>query len=146
MTVTHLLDVNLLLALCDPRHVHHEAAHRWFKSVGGRSWATCPFTENGFVRIASQPRYPNRPGGVAVVTALLKCFCNQPKHVFWPDTITIREDRVFNANHVLTSGQLTDVYLLALAVRQNGRLATLDGGIPADAVSGGRPALTVIAA
>ena len=61
----YLLDVNVLLALCDPMHVHHEAAHRWFAEKGSQAWATCPITENGFVRIASGflrvPRIQLRP-------------------------------------------------------------------------------------
>ncbi|MDO9124550.1 MAG: VapC toxin family PIN domain ribonuclease, partial [Deltaproteobacteria bacterium] len=59
---TYLLDVNLLLALSDPMHIHHELAHRWFAEKGHQAWATCPLTENGFIRIASHPNYPNRPG------------------------------------------------------------------------------------
>jgi hypothetical protein len=55
--VTYLLDINVLIALSDPAHVHHEAAHRWFSAVGSASWATCPITENGFVRVISSPSY-----------------------------------------------------------------------------------------
>jgi predicted nucleic acid-binding protein len=65
--IVYLLDVNVLLALCDPLHVHHAAAHRWFAAVGRFAWATCPITENGFVRIAAHRSYPNRPGDAAVV-------------------------------------------------------------------------------
>ena len=53
--MTHLLDINVLVALFDSAHVHHEAAHRWFANVGNASWATCPITENGFVRVVSIP-------------------------------------------------------------------------------------------
>ncbi len=63
MTI-YLLDINLLLALTDPMHVHHELSHQWFAKKGRKGWATCPLTENGFVRIASHPKYPNRPGDV----------------------------------------------------------------------------------
>jgi uncharacterized protein len=140
----YLLDVNLLLALCDPRHVHHECAHRWFHATKGQAWATCPITENGFIRVASQPRYPNSPGGPSAVRALLKEFCDSPRHVFWPDAITLLDRELFNGHFLLSSGQITDVYLLALAVSNSGKLATLDSGFPAAAVVGGHDALKLI--
>ena len=59
---TYLLDVNVLIALVDPAHVHHEPAHAWFSQQGSTSWATCPMTENGLLRIVGHPRYPNSPG------------------------------------------------------------------------------------
>ncbi|MBP1742910.1 MAG: domain protein family protein, partial [Deltaproteobacteria bacterium] len=68
MTI-YLLDINLLLALSDPMHIHHPLAHRWFAEKGQHAWATCPLTENGFIRIASHPNYPNRPGDVTAVLA-----------------------------------------------------------------------------
>jgi predicted nucleic acid-binding protein len=86
---TYLLDVNVLIALSDPMHLHHDAAHRWFGSHGKESWATCPITENGFVRIASHPSYPNRPGDTPVVLSLLRQMCAVEGHHFWPDGITI---------------------------------------------------------
>ena len=144
MTGSYLLDVNLLLALCDPRHVHHECAHRWFHGIGKQEWATCPITENGFIRIASQPRYPNSPGGVAVVKAVLREFCSSPRHVFWPDAITLMDGRLFPEGFLLRSSQITDVYLLALAVSNKGKLATIDTAIPAAAVMGGRKSLELI--
>ena len=72
---TFLLDINVLLALSDPLHIQHEAAHQWFAQEGKKSWATCPLTENGFVRIASHPQYPNRPGDALMVLAILRKFC-----------------------------------------------------------------------
>ena len=144
MNTVHLLDVNLLLALCDPRHVHHEAAHRWFGSTGQHGWATCPITENGLVRIASQPRYPNSPGTPSVVFAMLKKFCQRPDHHFWPDEITLLDRKVLNSQVALSPNQITDVYLLALAVRNRGKLATFDRTIPALAVAGGQEALEVV--
>ncbi len=83
--ITHLLDINVLLALADPTHVHHETAHEWFGQTGRKSWATCPITENGFVRIASHPQYPNRPGSPHEVAALLQIIVALPGHHFWPD-------------------------------------------------------------
>jgi uncharacterized protein len=138
---TYLLDVNVLLALCDPRHVHHEAAHRWFRSAGQHAWATCPLTENAFIRIASQPRYPNSPGGPGAVGAILGKFCASPAHVFWPDGVSLLDSQLIDWGRLLSSAHITDIYLLALAVHHKGKLATLDTAIPATAVAGGAEAL-----
>ena len=142
----YLLDVNVLLALCDPRHVHHEAAHGWFADVAAAGWATCPLTENAFVRIASQPAYPNRPGPPPVVAALLRRFRALPGHRFWPDSVSLFDEGLFVLGGSLSPGQLTDVYLLGLAARHGGCLATFDEGIPAGVVTGGTTALCVIPA
>jgi toxin-antitoxin system PIN domain toxin len=139
---TYLLDINVLLALCDPMHVHHEAAHQWFGKKGRNSWATCPLTENGFVRIASHPQYPNRPGDVAVALAILRRFCKDKEHRFWSENLSIRD--LFRSEVLLTQTQITDAYLLGLAVHQGGRLATLDQRLPVKAVDGGREALELI--
>ena len=140
----YLLDVNVLLALTDSMHVHHEAAHRWFTAGGGREWATCPITENGFVRIASHPNYPNRPGEVGAVLEILAKVREAPGHHFWTDSTSILD--VLITGTLINHAQITDVYLLALAAGRQGRLATLDGRIPAAAVRGGPEALEVIRA
>ncbi|MCA9865141.1 MAG: PIN domain-containing protein [Anaerolineales bacterium] len=137
--ITYLLDVNLLLALSDPMHIHHEPAHQWFGATAHFSWATCPLTENGFVRIASHPNYPNRPGEVQAVLALLRQFCALEGHIFWPDDISLRE--IISTKAAMTHGQITDHYLLALAVRHGGKLATLDRRLSAGVVSGGKAAI-----
>ena len=139
-----LLDVNVLLALFDPRHVHHEPAQRWFAAEGRKGWATCPITENGFVRIASQPSYPSSPGSVTVVRKLLTEFCRNSHHVFWPDAATLRDDNLFESGTLVASNHITDVYLLGLAVHNHGRLITFDRRIPATAVRGGDKALCVL--
>jgi toxin-antitoxin system PIN domain toxin len=113
---TFLLDVNVLLALSDPMHAHHEAAHRWFADSGHLSWATCPLTENGFVRIASHPSYPNRPGDVGIVLAHLRQFCAAAGHQFWSEDVSIRDLLVPDV--VVTHAHVTDVYLLGLAVQR----------------------------
>jgi toxin-antitoxin system PIN domain toxin len=139
---TYLLDVNVLLALVDPVHIHHEAAHRWFAEKGSLAWATCPLTENGFLRVASHPRYPNRPGDVPVVMAYLQAFCDVDGHHFWVDEISLRD--VLDSDHIITHAQVTDVYLLALAIHKGGMLASLDQHIPVAAVPGGGAALKLI--
>jgi toxin-antitoxin system PIN domain toxin len=140
--MTFLLDVNLLLALSDPMHIHHEPAHRWFAQSGQEAWATCPITENAYVRIASNPNYPNRPGEVAVVLDLLNRFCAGQGHEFWPADIRLGDYLLPGA--VVTHKQLTDVYLLSLAVHHGGKLATLDQRIPVSTIRGGGESLELI--
>ncbi|MDO8673907.1 MAG: VapC toxin family PIN domain ribonuclease [Dehalococcoidia bacterium] len=139
---TYLLDVNLLLALSDPMHVHHEVAHEWFADRGHISWATCPIAENGFIRIASHPSYPNRPGDVLAVTAILRQFCELPGHQFSAEDISVLA--IMEPSAIITHAQITDVYLAGLASHKKGRLATLDQHIPVAAVRGGKGALEII--
>ena len=142
MMMTYLLDVNLLLALADPMHIHHDSVHRWFAEKGKQSWATCPITENGFIRIASHPNYPNRPGDVTAVLDIFRQLCEAPGHHFWPEDISILQ--ILESDVLITHAQITDVYLLGLAVHKKGKLATLDQRIPVDAVRGGRKAIELI--
>jgi toxin-antitoxin system PIN domain toxin len=131
-----LLDVNVLVALFDPDHVHHEAAHRWFAPNRGAGWATCPLTENGLVRILANPAYLEAPGGAAGILKRLDTFCASGGHVFWEDAISLRDERLFRRTRALTHRQITDVYLLGLAKKKGGRLATFDAKIPLTAVVG----------
>jgi len=139
---TYLLDINLLLALTDPMHIHHELSHQWFSENGQQAWATCPLTENGFVRIASHPNYPNRPGDVPAVLSILRQVCESPGHHLWTEDLSILE--ILEPEAIITHAQITDVYLLGLAVSKQGKLATLDRKIPVDAVGGGPRAIEVI--
>lgn len=132
---TYLLDINLLLALTDPMHIHHEPAHRWFAEKGQRAWATCPLTENGFIRIASHPGYPNRPGSVTVVLDIFRRLSEVPGHHFWSEDISILQ--MVEPDVIISHAQITDVCLLGLAVHKEGKLATLDKRIPFNAVRGG---------
>lgn len=139
-----LLDINLLIALIDPGHVHHDRAHRWFSSKGGKAWATCAITENGVLRIVGHSRYPNSPGTPAAVAALLTSLRELPGHAFWPDDISLLDRRHLNAARLLESAQVTDSYLLALAREHDGQLATLDQRLVTDAVVDGRNHLHTI--
>jgi toxin-antitoxin system PIN domain toxin len=140
----YLLDVNLLLALTDPMHIHHDIAHGWFEVTGAAGWATCPLTENGFVRVASHPQYPNRPGDAGTVLGILRRFCAAGGHHFWPADISIRD--VIESGQIVTHARITDIYLLGLAVHRDAKLATLDTRIPARAIAGGADALELISA
>lgn len=131
-----LLDVNVLVALFDPDHIQHEPAHAWFAAARAGGWATCPLTENGLVRILSNVAYTGAPETPASAAGRLARFCASGHHVFWPDDVSLRDARVFSPAGFATHRQVTDVYLLGLAKRRGGRLATFDRGIPAAAVVG----------
>ena len=139
-----LLDVNVLIALIDPAHVQHDAAHEWFGDEGAKSWATCPLTENGLLRIVGHARYPGSPGSPAHVAKALLGLCKLAGHQFWPDDLTLRDAKRIDSARLLTHGQVTDSYLLALALAHGGKLATLDRRLVTDAVYGGKAALRVI--
>jgi toxin-antitoxin system PIN domain toxin len=142
--LTFLLDVNVLIALIDPAHISHDPAHRWFGERGQAAWATCPLTENGVIRIVGHPKYPGTPGSPATVAAIVANLRTLAGHVFWPDDISLVGEARINPKKILTSGQVTDTYLLALAVVHDGQLATFDRRLSANAVRGGKAALHLI--
>jgi toxin-antitoxin system PIN domain toxin len=144
--VTFLLDVNVLIALIDPGHVAHDDAHAWFAATGQSDWATCPITENGVIRIVGNPKYPNSPGTPGAVAAIVRTLRTLPGHRFWPDDISLADTPDLAPEKVLTAAQVTDTYLLALAHRHGGQLATFDRKLSTTAVKGGNKALHVIAA
>jgi uncharacterized protein len=130
-----LLDVNVLIALLDSDHVHHRAAHAWLAANIEAGWASCPITQNGCIRIMSQPAYPGSLPARAVA-ARLGAATATPWHTFWPDSISLVDGAAVDWDGVLGSRQVTDIYLLALAVREDGRLVTFDRGVPLRAVAG----------
>lgn len=136
MTSPVLLDVNVVVALFDPEHIHHEIAHSWFGGSSRGRWATCPLTENGFVRIVSNPGYSGRRVSLAEATRRLALLCEHQDHVFWQDSVTVRNFALFNTATIQGYRQLTDVYLLALAVANEGALATFDRSITLSTVAG----------
>lgn len=141
---TYLLDVNVLIALIDPAHVQHDAAHGWFAQTGSASWATCPLTENGLLRIVGHPRYPNAPGTPATVAVVLQALRALPGHHFWPDDISLMNPALVQAERLLSHTQVTDSYLLALARHHGGKLASFDRKLVTDAVVDGRDALVLL--
>jgi uncharacterized protein len=141
--VRALLDTNVLIALLDPAHIHHDIAHHWFATLGETGWATCPITQNGFVRIVSQPRYSN-PVSTALAAALLASFVSSPAHEFWPDSISLFESNLVDATRLMTASQITDSYLLALAVKNGGILVSLDSRLITSAVTLGEKHLLLL--
>jgi uncharacterized protein len=141
---TFLLDVNLLVALGDGAHVHHEHAHAWFEREGAHSFATCPMTQNGVMRILGHPLYPNGPGTPRAVISFVQALCGLPGHVFWSDTISLTDDDRFHLDQFGGASGLSDIYLLGLAAANRGKLATLDRRIPTKAVRGGEAAIALV--
>jgi uncharacterized protein len=127
----YLLDVNVLVALALPSHVLHSRVVPWFEQHSERGWATCPFTEAAFVRILSNPALS--PGALAPERALelLQRNVEHVRHQFWPADITL--SHAFKISVVRATGhrQISDIYLLGLAIQHKGLLATCDEGIPA---------------
>jgi toxin-antitoxin system PIN domain toxin len=130
-----LLDANVLIALFDAAHVHHADAQEWLAAHRAQGWATCPITQNACIRIFSQAAYPGRLS-VADISRRLRLAVAATDHHFWPDTLSLADSTRFAHRHLLTPRHLTDVYLLALAVKNRGRLVTFDRSIPTAAVTG----------
>jgi uncharacterized protein len=128
-----LFDVNVLVAMFDAQHLHHTRALHWWSQNRTHGWSTCPLTQNGFLRVVSQPSYPF-PVSIADAFENLRSNTQTDEHAFWPDDVSLLDERAINREHLLGPKQLTDVYLLALAVRHGGRLATFDRGIPVAAI------------
>ena len=130
-----LLDINVLLALLDCDHFDHGRARSWLETeiVGG--WASCPITENGFVRIISRSRYPN-PITPAEAIGLLAGAAEQPHHEFWDCDLSLLDPAIVDRSRLLGPRQVTDAYLLALAVAHGGRFVTFDQSISIAVVRG----------
>jgi toxin-antitoxin system PIN domain toxin len=131
-----LLDVNVLVALFDPAHLNHEDAHRWFAHHRKNGWATCPITVNGCVRVLSNPTYPSVDATPAEVISRLRSLCSATDHNFWEDSVSLADESLFRPRLIAGHQKITDAYLLGLAVRHQGTLATFDRSIPMKAVIG----------
>jgi hypothetical protein len=132
---TVLLDVNVLIALLWPTHEHYDDAHAWFVARGvGARWATCPLTELAFVRIVSNPGFSADALAPQEALSLLERNLAHPGHDFWADDVDLVGAVGPLADRLQGHRQLADAYLLALATRRRGALATFDGGLRALAV------------
>jgi hypothetical protein len=130
-----LLDVNVLIALLDQDHSMHAQAIRWFAARAGDGWASCPITQNGCVRIMSHPNYPN-PLKVGAIMERLGEAIGTAEHEFWPDDVSLLDSRVADRSRIHGPRQVTDLYLLALAVHQGGCFVSFDPSIPRTAIRG----------
>jgi toxin-antitoxin system PIN domain toxin len=138
-----LFDVNFLIALLLPRHIHHARAHQWWDEHSADGWASCTLTENGFIRVVSQfradpPIYP------AEARLILSEQLAHSNHAFWVDDLSITDSAIFDFDRVLTAKHLTDIYLLGLAVRRGGCLVTFDRHIPRAAIRDAEPRHLVV--
>ncbi|MEO6626026.1 MAG: TA system VapC family ribonuclease toxin [Burkholderiaceae bacterium] len=130
-----LLDVNVLIALHDRDHVHHLGAAQWLAGNMDAGLASCPLTQNGCLRIMAQPGYPNAQP-ISLLVGMLQSATQNALHAFWPDDVSMLDATRFQHNRIHSSRQLTDLYLLALAVKNGGRLVSFDLRIPLSAVPG----------
>jgi toxin-antitoxin system PIN domain toxin len=130
-----LLDVNVLIALFDESHVHYQIAHDWFADERHRGWATCPLTENGFIRVMSQLIPGRAPVPPSTLGLHLRGFCASEGHVFWPASISLLDPSRFDLS-AARGRHLSDIYLAGLAHAHGGVLATFDRTIPIKPVVG----------
>jgi len=133
-----LLDVNVLIALLDASHQFHDHARSWLEANIHQGWASSPVTENGAVRILSLPAYPNVIPPLAAIHRL-RAATQTPHHEFWSDEVSLLDPAVIRPERVHGPKQVTDLYLLALAVRRGGRFVTFDDHVPLSAVVGAAP-------
>lgn len=139
-----LLDVNVLIALIDPAHVHHDRAHDWFTGTGSADWLSCPTTQNGVIRIVSHPRYANAQPSPGPVIESLRSLARTGSHRFVPDDLSLLDDTAVRTGRLLSSAQVTDTYLLARAAALGAVVATFDQRFPTSAVNSGDAHLTRI--
>ncbi len=141
-----LLDVNVIIALLDPDHDFHQRVHGWWASHASSGWASSPITQNGVIRIMSHPSYnPRRAMSPGEVIETLQRFVQATDHQFWPDRVSLLDASTVQAARVLGPRQITDLYLLALAVDCGGHLVTFDESIHLAAVPRARKEqLTVV--
>lgn len=139
-----LLDANLLIALGDANHPSREAAKKWFLAHRSKGWATCPLTENAFLRIVGHAAYPKGPGSPEKASALLRALTALPGHHFWPDEISLLDAKHFPSFPDASPTELTDIYLLALAASRSAKFVTFDSRIRADIVKHGPSHLQIL--
>jgi toxin-antitoxin system PIN domain toxin len=143
----YLLDTNVLIALLWPSHAQHDLAVKWFGRHRGKGWATCPLTEAGFVRIVSNPAFSRDAVMPREAAAVLAANTAAKDHLFWPDELPLAVAIAFAGARLVGHQQVTDAYLLGLALRRGGLLATLDERISAltELRSAERKALEIVA-
>ena len=125
----YLLDVNVLLSLTWEDLENHSKVERWFLEDGQHSFATCPLTQAGFVRISSSPRVLPKPASMRDSMEILTQLTQAKGHIFWPLDCALQEATAFCADKLFGPSQLPDAYLLGLAIAKGGILVTLDRGI-----------------
>ena len=129
MRAVSLLDVNVFIAMTWPAHRAHGKVQQWLAHHGKEKWATCPFTQSAFVRILSNPAFSSNALTPADALVLLKSNVAHPGHQFWPDDIGLLDAIARCQSRLVGHQQVTDAYLLGLAIHKRGKLVTLDSSI-----------------
>lgn len=136
-----LLDVNALISLLWPASEFHLSVRAWFRDHSSDGWATCPITQSGFVRLVSNPALTADAPSVPEAVELLQVNLTHPGHEFWPDDLDLMEAIAQSGARLQGHKQITDAYLLGLAIRRKGQIATLDralsGLLPRERAGGG---------
>jgi len=138
-----LLDVNVLIALLDSAHVDHGRARRWLAAHLRSGWASSPITQNGCIRILAQPNYPSPLPASQVALRLAEATADA-SHRFWPDSMSVLDAGRIDWARILAHRQVTDAYLLALAVEHRGCFATFDRRVDFRVVPGAKQANLVV--
>jgi toxin-antitoxin system PIN domain toxin len=147
MSRVALLDINLLVALFYDEHAQHDVAHDWFADHRRFGWATCAATENGAVRILSNPKAVKESWTAGEAIEQLRSFRRSGHHHFWTNTVSLTDEHIFDASAIRSHRQVNDIFLLGLAKASGGSLVTFDQSIPLRAVKGAtRADLLVISA
>ena len=146
MSRVSLLDVNVLIALFDPDHVHHEIAHDWFAESRRTGWATCPLTEAGLVRVLTNTRFRVEALSMTEVVERLRAFRSSGHHEWWDRGVSLTDTSIFRASAIRGHRQVTDLYLAGLAHTKGGKLATFDRSIPLAGIVGARAGLLEVIA
>jgi toxin-antitoxin system PIN domain toxin len=125
----NLLDLNVLIALTDDTHQHYRRAWNWLKSPGQQSWGICPLTEAGYVRVTTNPAAHRGARTLAKSAAVLEELAREPGYCYWPITESWAALTAPFADRIFGHQQVTDAYLLGLAIKENGVLVTFDKAI-----------------
>ena len=126
--MTHLLDVNVLLALAWPNHIHHRAAREWFAHSSASGWATCPLTESGFIRVSSNRRATPDARSPREAALLLSRICALPRHAFVSDGVSLATMGELLGQVAHGSAHVTDTHLVVLARDHGLSFLTFDRG------------------
>jgi hypothetical protein len=128
-SIAYLLDASALIPLLWPAHDAHALVQRWFAGHGSQGWATCPFTQAAFVRLTSNPAFSRDAMAPQEALRVLEANLEHPAHQFWPDDIPFAEAARILRQPLTGHQQITDAYLVGLAIHNRGKLATMDRGI-----------------
>jgi uncharacterized protein len=139
-----LLDVNMLAAPSSDEHEFHRKAHRWFDLLANAEWALCPVTEAGFIRLAANPATRVGPGSIERASEVLAELMAVPGYPYWPISEVWADLTAPFTARIFGHQQVTDAYLLGLAIKNDGVLVTFDRSLPYPAGPGFQRNLPVL--